>query len=133
MSKLLKISIFLFALLVLTTGPLTGGPGVRAEDDTRSERSDLDLSRDDQGELWDDDGHEVSKDHHQRDQDDDREHEREREDFGSDHQEREEHHELDETREQLRELDKEHDQIREQLRDIERDQEHGPSGENPDD
>jgi hypothetical protein len=133
MGKLLKISLFLFMLVALATGPQMGGLVVRAEDDVRSERSDLDISRDDRGELWDDDSHEASKDRHLRDQDDDREHEREREDLRSDHQKREDHLELNETREQLREMDKEHDQTREQLREIEREQEHGRSGEHPDD
>ncbi len=108
MSKLLKTSLILLVLLVLAMGPLMGGPVVRAEDGTRSERSDLDLSRDDRGELWDEDSHEVSRDHHR-----EREYNRDRA------TEREGHRETGQDREMERdrEREQEHDSIREQSRD----------------
>jgi hypothetical protein len=113
MSRLLKIPLFLLALLVLALGPHRGGPRVWAEDSVRSERSDLNLSRDDRGELWEEDSHEAAREHHrEREYNRDRETEREgRRETGHDRE-----------MERDREREQEHDSIREQSRD--RDTEH---------
>jgi hypothetical protein len=118
MSKLLKTSLITLALLVLALGSLMGGPRVQAQDDARSERSDLDLSRHDRGELWDDDSHEILRDRHsERERDSDRErefnreHERERD--RETHRDRERDRDRDSLREQFRDHDRDHEGLRE--------------------
>ena len=119
MNRLLKVSMMV-GILVLAIGLLIGAPMVRAGDDSRSERSDLDLSRDDRGELWDDDSHSILKDYH-RDRETDqsrelnREHESDRDTYRDNPQER--------GIERNREDRRERDEIREQLLDHDRDRE----------
>ena len=127
MSKLFKKSLISLVLTGLAIGPLIGGPMARAGDDTRSERSDLDLSRHDRGELWDDDGHEILKDRHHdhesdREQGVKREHERERDGHREMGQERENQRErdVDRDRDTLREQSREHNTDHEGLKEREK-------------
>ncbi len=123
MNSLLK-TFMVVGLLVLAMGLLIGGPAARAGDDTRPERSDLDLSRHDRGELWDDDSHRAVRDRH-REREFNRDHERE----GDSH--RETHREREMQRE--REGDRDRDSLREQFRDHDRDRERVQERETQDD
>lgn len=123
------LGIVLTALSILATGALLQGPLASDRDDSRTERSDLNLSRDDRGELWEDDSHQALRDRHResefeaekareryeernRDKESLREQDlkREREDRMRDHDDiRERSHERDLERESLHERERDDD------------------------